>query len=609
METILFPFDKPRESQKELVNEVYECIRSKGLLIVHAPTGLGKTAASLAPAISAVPENGVVFFLTSRHTQHAIAVKTLQMINKKHGKEIRCLDIIGKKWMCLQSGALKLTSSEFPDFCKRLREAGQCEYYNKARKKNQATTATKKLSDNLLLVPVTTDTTIERSKHTGLCPYEVSIEMAKNANAIIADYNYVFNASIRDSFLAKTGIKMSNAIVIIDEAHNLPSRLREMATSRISNYSVKRAMSECNKFGHEDALDFLKELQGALDQLAKGMKTAWNAAEKLIAKAELKMDDIDEAAAELEFAGEEIRAKQDKSATHSISEFLDAWTGQDEGYARILNTEGDKITLSYRCLDPSLISADVLKSSMSTVMMSATLNPTAMYRDLLGFPGDAKCCEFKSPFAKENRLCMIVPESTTKYAKRSEAEYDKIARILTNMIATIPGNTALFFPSYDLRNTICERMDLKGRSVLMEQPGMAKEEKTKIMSRLQGGKKRVFMGVASGSFAEGIDLPGVLSGVIVVGVPLQKPDLETQELIKYYDKRFGRGWDYGYLYPAITKCIQSAGRCIRSETDRGVVVFLDERFAWNSYLNCFPADMDVKVSRDYDKEIKRFFGK
>ena len=116
------------------------------------------------------------------------------------------------------------------------------------------------------------------------------------------------------------------------------------------------------------------------------------------------------------------------------------------------------------------------------------------------------------------------------------------------------------------------------------------------------------LGVYSGSFGEGIDLPGdLLKAVIVVGLPLNKPDLETQELIKYYDELFGKGWDYGYLFPAMNRCFQSAGRCIRSETDKGIIIFLDQRFTWPNYFRCFPADWELKISKEYQDRVKGFF--
>ena len=178
------------------------------------------------------------------------------------------------------------------------------------------------------------------------------------------------------------------------------------------------------------------------------------------------------------------------------------------------------------------------------------------------------------------------------------------------IVEKVPGNNLIFFPSYNLRNSIYSYFkELCNKEIVLEKQGLSKEEKKMILDQFKKERKDiVLLAVASGSFGEGVDLPGnMLNGVIVVGIPLQRPDLETKALINYYEKRFGKGWDYGYVLPAITKVLQNAGRCIRSETDKGAIVFLDERYAWQRYLKCFPDDMDVKITLDYNNKIIDFF--
>jgi len=206
---------------------------------------------------------------------------------------------------------------------------------------------------------------------------------------------------------------------------------------------------------------------------------------------------------------------------------------------------------------------------------------------------------------------MVIPQTTTKFTNRSVAQFKEIARVCAEIANLVPGNSALFFPSYILRDEINQYFtSLCTKTTFLEMPRMNKKEKHEFLERFKSYKDSgaVLLGVASGSFGEGVDLPGdFLKAVVVVGLPLQPPDLETKELIKYYDTKFKKGWDYGYILPAITKALQNAGRCIRDETDRGIMIFLDERYAWNSYLKCFPIDWDVKITRMYKELIKRFF--
>ena len=238
--------------------------------------------------------------------------------------------------------------------------------------------------------------------------------------------------------------------------------------------------------------------------------------------------------------------------------------------------------------------------------MSGTLTPLEMFRDVLGVKGDVK--EFPSPFPASNRLNLIVPNVTTKYSERSPEQFKMIAESLAEICNEIPGNTLVFFPSYFLRDQVALTFEDKcHKTIFKEVPGLQKEEKTELLERFKSYKETgaVLLGVAAGSFGEGIDLPGdLLKGVVIVGLPLNKPDLETEALIKYYDNKFNKGWDYGYILPAISMVQQNAGRCIRSETDKGVVVYMDKRYAWPSYMKSFT---NIEVTMDYKNKIKAFF--
>jgi DNA excision repair protein ERCC-2 len=272
---------------------------------------------------------------------------------------------------------------------------------------------------------------------------------------------------------------------------------------------------------------------------------------------------------------------------------------------------GTGYTLSHRCLDPSVYTADVLNSARSVIVMSGTLKPQEMYRDLLGLDGSrTELREYRSPFPRHNRLCLLVTGITTKYASRTEAEYARIAGKASEVLNAIPGNSAVFFPSFAVQRRILPLLNL-ARPVLAQKEKSSPAENTGMLAQFRQHAKRggaVLAGVAGGSFSEGIDLPGEeLLGVVVVGIPLGEPDLETQAMIDYYDCKYGRGWAYGYIYPAMSRAVQAGGRCIRNETDRGVVAFLDSRFAWENYSRCFPRDLDFTVTESPGEHVRRFW--
>ncbi len=615
---ILFPHDKIRDIQDTVVNDVYDAIKNKKNIIIHAPTGIGKTASVLAPALSfAMDKDITIFFLTSRQTQHKIAVDTLKQIKKRHGNNFGVADIIGKKWMCLQE-VEALNSSDFIDYCKKLRDENQCEFYLNTRKKSMSPTivAEQNLDDLKTIGPLHVEEVIENCRKPKLCPYEMVSLLAKDAKVIISDYNYIFNPDIRGSLLGRANKKLENSIVIIDEGHNLPDRAREMLTAKLSTFIIDRAIKEASKHEFYSILSILKNLKDIFNEL--GFDLNFNKEEKLVRKHEFidkinENGNYDEYINHLNDTGVLIREKQKQSFVGSIGKFLEAWLNEDNGFARILSKDfrNNSLILNYRCLDPSLVTKDAIEKSYCTIIMSGTLMPTFMYKDVLGFNNDTIEKVYGNPFPKNNRLCLIVPETTTKFTRRNNEEYMKIAETCNRIVNNIPGNAALFFPSYDLRDKVYKGFyALCKRKMIIEKQNLSKDEKEKILEEFKENKDKgaVLLAVSTGNFGEGIDLPGdFLKGVVIVGLPLEKPDLETKELIDYYEEKYGKGFDYGYIFPAITKCLQNAGRCIRSETDRGVIIFLDERFAWENYLRCIPADMDFKISKVYGERIERFF--
>ena len=616
---LLFAHDEIRDSQESLILKIDNSIRTKRNLVVCAPTGLGKTAASLGPALSYALENEkTVFFLTSRNTQHKIALETLKKIKDKYNLEFDVVDLIARKSMCPVPGIESLYSQEFTEYCKTVREDDKCEFYVNTKTGMKETVKAKQvISEIKKFMPTSSDKIYELSSEAKLCPYEISILIARKARVIIGDYYYIFHPSIRDAFFSKSEKAIEDSIIIVDEAHNLPNRIKDLATERLTNIILKRAIQEARKFQLQEIIDTLVRIQDIILDYASSMKRN---DEKLISKDDFldklkSFCDVDNFISTLEVAAINIREEQKQSYLGSIASFLESWNlGGDEGFVRIFSTKEaareNVLTLSYRCLDPSIITSNVINNSHCTILMSGTLNPTSMYAELLGMSRyDEET--FKSPFPKENRLNLIVPGVSTKFSTRSDEEFKKIAEACAKIANNVPGNTAIFFPSYFMLDAVSKKFDiLSEKTVIKELSGMDNDEKAEILENFKNYKSigAVLLGVISGSFGEGIDLPGdFLKCVVIVGLPLSQPDLETKSLIDYYDKKFKRGWDYGYVAPAFNKTLQGAGRCIRSETDKGVIVFLDERYSYDNYFRYFPKEWDMKITSMIESRIKSFF--
>jgi len=614
----IFPFETIREGQKDFMKDVEKAINEGKNLIAHAPAGIGKTAAVIAPSLKDSLESGrTIFFLTPKHTQHIIVIDTLQRIKNKFKTNVIAVDIVGKQWTC-PFNVRNLSSREFNEFCKAKKKDELCKYYNNVRKgklSKNSRNIIKEIKNRLMHSEEIKEICLDNM----LCPYEICIEVGRDANVIICDYFHIFSQPIRKAFLSKLQKDIKNSIIIVDEAHNLPERVRNIMSYNLTEYSLRQASLEAKILGHdqlqEDFIDILKILK----EFGKGMKPDEEKfvkkddfIEAVSKKLNLKYEEFIDRADEL---GDKILKipNRHRSYSNTVAKFLENWIGPDIGFARILKKY--KFTaLSYRCLDPSISCKEIFENSHSAILMSGTLFPLEMYLNVLGLnPGRTVLKEYKSPFPKENRLLLLIPGITTKYSKRSEFMYGKYARIMSEIIDNVPGNVAVFFPSYNVLESVKEHLSKYkiSKELLIETQEMKKEERKYLYNRLialndnNGG---ILMGVQAGSLSEGVDYPdNLLNSVIVVGLPLEKPDLEIKALMDFYDFKFNRGWDYGYIYPAMSRALQAAGRCIRSETDRGAIILMDERFRWKNYYKCFPSDYDIIITETPIKYIKKFF--
>ncbi len=616
---IYFPHEKIRESQKEFIEKIQETIENKTNLIAHVPTGVGKSAAVLSVALSFAMQNKLtIFFITPKHTQHRIAVETLKLMKEKHNLDFGVVDLIGKKWMCAQSGVTDLTTREFYEYCKDIVKNKQCIFYENLRKEDKMSVETKITLEELNSKILHVEELKEISKSRVLCPFEIACLLAKKASVIIADYHHILNPSIREHLLERINKDLSECIIIIDEAHNVPERCRELLSTQLSTISLEFAKKEAESLGFKEISECIESMKSIIESIShkkfdNEIKEALIKKEDLVKEIE-KIIDIDQLINDLYFIGEKIIDNKKRSASSHVAGFLINWQGPDESFSRIIKLNKtqkgkDYITVNYNCLDPSLITKLLGLMSYSLICMSGTLTPLEMYKDLLGF--ETLTAEFKNPFPDKNKLNIIVPETTTKFTARSQEMYKLIASYCASIVNEIPGNSVVFFPSYDLRDKISFYLQTQCiKTVFTEVPKMTKIEKAEMLEKFKSYKKTgaVMLAVSSGSFGEGIDIEdNILKCVIIVGIPLDKQSIETQEVINYYDKKFGKGWDYGYIMPAIIKCLQNAGRCIRSETDKGIIIFLDQRYVWENYFKCFPKEINLRITKEPIDRIREFF--
>jgi len=590
------------------MEEVYSALTKQQNFMAHAPTGSGKTDSALSAAISFALENKKdVFFLTPKISQHKIAVEVVRDIGAMYALPLRAVDIIGRRHLCIDDEISGLGDDGFYYICETKRKKSKCPFYNNIHGKGLGG---KENAENDFLEIIegygygkTYNEIIEVAREKKFCPYELVLKVSTSSNIIIGDYYHLLVPPIRESLFGKTGKRINDSIVIIDEAHNLASRVRGYLSSSINTLVMRMVERELRFAGFKPPA--IEEKFGVwAEELLDGNE------EKRIEKEDfynlLFEFDADFFSA-LEEAGLAfITTHTKRSAALKLLRFINLWDDSFES-VRILKKDKFGFSLSKRMLDPSVLTG-VLNETHSSILMSGTLLPLEMHRDILGLDkGRTIMKAYPSPFSKDSILNLICTGVTTRYSERTEENYAKIAGKINAVAESTPGGVAVFFPSYKVMDGIVPF--IKAERMYAQAPNMKPREVRGLLDSFtkNGG---MLCGVQGGSLAEGIDYcKGELKTIIIVGVALDEMNLETEALIDYYEKKFGKGWEYGYLYPGTIKALQAAGRGRRKETDRVVVVYMDERFKWKRYNWIFDRNEKIIITSKPDVHVARFWSK
>jgi len=607
---IPWPFDRVRGGQSDFLTDARRAIADGRHLLAHAPTGIGKTAVALVASLDfALRANKLVLFLTSRQSQHRIAIETVRRIEAK-GPRIATVDLIAKQSMCLQESA-PAYGRAFHEFCDHKVKSRTCAFFTR----DNSAVVTAVLQRTLHVQEL-----VRASAACRVCPHKVAMDAASRANLVVCDYNYLFS-EILERFLPRLGRSLDDLVLIVDEAHNLPDRIRAHLGGDLSVHDLLKAAKEARSIDGEVA-HRLVGVAKAIEHFLLVVRS-----ERVARKEEL-LDLVEEGLAKgrggslgytdfvemVAFAGEDAVRHGLPSALPEVAEFLTRWRDQDVGILRLI-VPGHEGKFAFRLMDPSVLSKRVFDRVHASVLMSGTLYPAGMYADLLGIDHARRMIRtYGSPFPKTNRLLLVHPELTTLYAKRSAQMHDRMAQQIAAIAAAVPGNVALFFPSYELLEEAHSRsLALRvGKRILVERPEWTKAQRDGSIEALRVARREggaVLFAVQGGSLSEGIDYEGnVLAAVVVVGLPLSPPNVEVEALKDYYCRKFGfeKGYDYAYVFPAVNKVLQAAGRPIRSERDRAAIILLEGRLLEPRYARCLPPDFDPRPSREPAPEVRAF---
>jgi len=602
-----FPFAAMRPFQKEMVDAVGRAVHQSEALLVAAPTGVGKTMASLFPALRESLKLGKkLFYLTSKTLQQEIAVDALKMLNDG---SFRVLRIRSKKKMCAND---EIICHE--DFC---RYAAR--YTEKMEKSGFVS---RLVTDMSYFDP---DVTFELAKSQEVCPFEVSLELIEEADVIICDYNYIFDPYVGLKAFQKDD-DYGDCVLIIDEAHNLVDRGRgyyspELHEKSLEHVRMLLSSRNCWLDGADELLEDLKnhfaELAEAIDKDAGVRQAVCEPSRRLFLDQRQGWERL-----VIQYIGWKIENRIAEENDPLIDfyfklvKFTNTLSESGDEFTPLIEQTSEGLKLKIFCKDPSRFLGRIIDSSHATIAISATLEPFDFYRKTLGFP-NARSSELSlpSPFPRENRKIVIIPAVDTTWKQRT-LHYDGIATAVADMASSVDGNSLALFPSYAFLREVSDRLPILSKNVMTQRNDMTDYERSAILDVLRDRRKSegtLVLAVSGGMYAEGIDYQGeMLSGVFVVGPALPTVSFEQELLKRYYDDQYGCGFEYAYLIPGMTRVVQSAGRVIRSESDIGVIALLCKRFTMESYTRYFPADWyddspRELVTKKPGDEIRSFF--
>ncbi len=585
---LAFPYPELRRGQEQIVEEVERARADGEQLLVEAPTGLGKTVAALYPAIRyALAHDKRIFVLTAKTLQQEMASQVLELLNRD--RSFHTLRLRAKAKMCAND---QLLCHE--EYCPYARD-----YYSKLL----GTRLVQRLLDaETHLLP---DAVYEAARSAEVCPFEVSLELAGEAQVVVCDYNYAFEPYVSLSDFGPDA-DLSNHILIIDEIHNLVGRGRDYYSPELSAAGARQAAAAIAGGGapiHDRLAGLCQRLARLIERaVADGLEEA--GPEAPAAEAPLPEDDLwalrpafDEAFVDyLEFRREtsSFRAEDPFVGLYfDLLRFLNGLvlsTGEEFSHC-VVRAGGARLRIL--CKDPSRFLGRILGGCHAVVGLSATLSPGEFYRDLLGFdPDRARQIGVPSPFPRDNRRVVIDDSVATTFRQRPD-NYGRIARRLGEFADRVPGNCLALFPSYLFLNEVASRLEVRKKRVLVQSPDGSDRERELILESLRSllAGDHLLLAVAGGVFAEGVDYPGeMLKAVAVVGPCLPAVSLEQELLKRYYQERFERGFEYAFVVPGMTRVVQAAGRLIRSADDTGIIALFDRRFLQPPYVRHLPAD-------------------
>ena len=601
MKDLQFPFPY-REGQREIVSGVYHTVSSKKTLFVQAPTGVGKTMSAIFPSVRAIGEGKgeTLFYLTAKTITGTVAWEAFHTL-RENGLKFKVTAITAKEKLCF------LDSPECtPEKCPYAK--GHFDRVNDAV--YELWTTEEVYSREVIRA---------HAKKWQVCAFEMCLDLSVWVDGVICDYNYAFDPNVHLKRFFGENIS-GDYIFLIDEAHNLVERGREMYSAEISRQTLFTLRKKIRKHFPKLARALDKASRQMLE-LEEDLKASQNPYQVLSNPGVLPVTlltisgELEEILEEKNLE-EELR-KEILEFYFVVRDFLNVSELVDENYVVYTECFGENdFRLRLFCVNPAANLSEYLKKGRSAVFFSATLFPMLYYRELLTTETDAYGIYVQSPFSAKNRRILIGSDVSSRYTRRNHTEYRKIAEYISRCVWQRQGNYMVFFPSYRLMEDVYqvyeEEFSVDWVRCIRQNSDMTEREREEFLEEFQS-REGTLVGfcVLGGIFSEGVDLTGEsLIGAIIVGTGLPQIGSEREILKEYYDRKKQSGFDYAYRYPGMNKVLQAAGRVIRTKEDRGVILLLDDRFLGRDYGEIFPREWKDRSScrlNTVEEAVSRFW--
>jgi len=572
IEELSFPYPDYRLGQKRLAVGVYKTILSKKNLMIQAPTGIGKTLAVIFPALKTIKTMDIkkIFYLTAKTIGRKVVEETCELM-RHNGLKLKTIYLTAKEKICFNDHV-----SCHPDDC-----PYAVQFYDKVNKA---------VEELFRYESINRDVIETVARNFNICPFEMSLDASLSMDMVVGDYNYVFDpgAGLKRYFQEV----FERYVFLVDESHNLPDRAREMYSSSLNKKTFMILRKEVKTLSPK-----LYKTLGSINKYLMlkrkelELNSVFHIAEPDQPDDFSKLLRIFAAETEAILTGKRLRKDYELMNVYfDVLNYLRISELYDNHFVTCYEPVGSDLKIKLFCLDPSSLLAEVCSNAVSTIFFSASLLPETYFRKMLGVEDDTLFLELQSPFPRQNFELLVADRISTRYRDRDNS-VDEVAAYIHEFVSQRKGNYMVYFPSYKYLTKVSDvfRITFPEKSIVIQNTAMSEVERENFLNLFCHQEEILAFVVMGGIFGEGIDLTGdKLIGAVVVGVGLPQLCYERDLIKDYFEKTLKKGYEFAYQFPGMNKVIQAVGRIIRTDTDRGATLLIDERFSYSTYKKIFP---------------------